>query len=134
MRITKKIILIITALLPIIAILAFIISNIGSDTSIDYIPLGTINIIDNNGIFISTEDNTWAHYFLNPIFGSDPLTGIFETFAKLLLFLESNIGLPICFPIIGSIVLLLYIAWIELISALIDLITFIPRKCSELFK
>lgn len=133
MKISKKIIMSVVALLPIIAFVAYVGINIGSDISNPYVPLGTIEIIEENGLKIVTEANTWSSRLLDPIFGQNALTGVFEALGRMLLFLQANIGLPISLPVVGSALLLFYLAWIELISALVDLITFVPRKCAELF-
>lgn len=134
MRTSKKIIMTIVALLPVIALVAYVGTNIGTEAHNEYVPLGTVQIIDENGLKIVTEANTWSSRLLDPIFNQNALTGVFEALGRMLLFLQVNIGLPISLPVIGSAVLLLYLAWIELISALVDLITFVPRKCSELFR
>lgn len=134
MRTSKKIIMTIVALLPVIALVAYVCTNIGTDAINEYVPMGTVQLIDENGLKIVTEANTWASRLLDPIFNQNALTGVFEALGRMLLFLQDNIGLPISLPVIGSAVLLLYLAWIELISALVDLLTFVPRKCADIFR
>lgn len=134
MKTFKKIIMVIVALLPVVALLAYVVSNVGTDALTEYVPMGTVEIVDDNGLIIVTEADTWSSRLLDPIFNENTLTGIFEAFARMLLYFQDNIGLPISLPVVGSVVLLLYLAWIELISALIDIVTFVPRKCSEIFR
>lgn len=134
MRITKKIIMAVVALLPVVALLAYVVSNVGAEALTEYVPMGTVQIIDENGLKIVTEANSWASRLLDPVFGETALKGVFEAFGRMLLYMQDNIGLPISLPVVGSVVLMLYLAWIELISALVDLITYVPRKCAELFR
>lgn len=135
MKITKKIIMAMIAILPFIAILAFVLSNIGADTGTQYMPMGAVDIVDTaDGLTIVTEADTWADRILTPIFGNAPLQGVFDAFARMMLFLQDNIGLPISLPVIGSFVMLTYLAWIELCNMLLSLILFVPRKCTELFR
>lgn len=134
MKISKKIIMSVVALLPVFALVAYVVTNIGSDITSPYVPMGAIEIIDENGLKIVTESDTWASRLLDPIFNENALTGVFEALGRMLLYLQDNIGLPISLPVVGSAFLLLYLAWIELVSALVDLITFVPRKCSEIFR
>lgn len=134
MRICKKVTMVILALLPVCAFLAYVVSNVGGDSLSDYVPLGSVQIVNLDGLKIVTEANSWSSRLLDPVFADKPLTGVFEAVGRMLLYFQDNIGLPISLPVVGSVVLLLYLAWIELVNAFVELITFVPRKCAEIFK
>lgn len=134
MRIAKKIIFVVLALLPILPILVYCVGNVGADTGIEYISMGTLSFVDTSqGLTIVTTPDSLAAWMIDPIFNQTALTGVFEAVARMLLYFEANIGLPVCLPTFGAFLYVLYLAFIGLVDMLISLITFVPRKCGEFF-
>lgn len=134
MRIAKKIIFIILALLPILPIVVFTVGNIGADIGFEYVPMGTLSLVDTpQGLTIVTTPDSFASWIIDPIFNQSALTGVFEAVGRILLYFEANIGLPVCLPTFGAFLYVFYLAFIGLVDMLISLITFVPRKCGEFF-
>lgn len=134
MRIAKKIIFIVLALLPIASLVVFCLCNVGAETSASYVPLGTLEFTDGaQGLTIVTTPNSITSWVIDPIFNEKPLTGVFKAVAGLLMYLETNIGLPVCLPTFATFVYILYLSFIGLVDMIVSLITFVPRKCGEIF-
>lgn len=134
MRIAKKIIFIVLALLPVASLVVFCLCNVGVETGVSYVPLGTLEFVEaSQGLTIATTPNTITSWVIDPIFNEKPLTGVFEVVADLLMYLEANIGLPVCLPTFAAFVYILYLAFIGLVDMIVSLITFVPRKCGEIF-
>lgn len=123
------------ALAPLLAVIVFALGNVGATNGVDYIPLGSVSVeIAENGAIFSFETDSWASCILEPVIGSEPLTGVYGAFGRLLLHIEEFAGIPISFPVVFIVFYAIYLFMAELLFACIDLILFIPRKVSEVFR
>lgn len=131
----KKILFITLALLPIMSLCIYAVANMGNTEGVPFMPMGSVDFIEQEGtIAVQTAPNTLSGEILSPFFPNGQAEGIFGTFARLLLQLENSIGLPINAATVLTVVYALYIAFVQLVFSLVELITFIPRKCSEIFR
>lgn len=135
MRTAKKIVFIVIALLPFVTIIASVASTIGNDTQAAYVPMGTITFTETaEGVEWATEPETWCDRLMTPLLGENPLTGFYGALARLALYMQTNAGITVSFPLFGSIIYLAYLAWVAMAEMLVDFVTFVPRKCAEIFK
>lgn len=135
MKTAKMIVLVTIALLPVIAYVACIAGTIGNDVATQYVPMGDVQITNSaDGYRIVCEPDTWAERLIAPVVGENALTGVFEPLARMLLFMQDNVGVNPSLPVVGSVLLLLYLAWVSLWDMLVNFITFVPRKCAEIFR
>lgn len=125
MRQFRKIQYIILAIVPLVALLAFVLSNVGNTQGVEYLPTGGFDIVDN---VIVCEPNTWCDRICSPLIGE---TGIWTAFAKLLATLNTTVGLPYSFPVLIGLCYALWGVYITLMQLLVDFITFVPRKCMD---
>lgn len=134
MRIAKKIVFIVLAFLPIASLVVFCLCNVGAENGVTNVPLGTLEFVEaSQGLTVVTTPNSITSWVIDPIFNEKPLMGVFEAVAGLLMYLEANIGLPVCLPTFATFVYILYLAFIGLVDMIVSLITFVPRKCGEIF-
>lgn len=134
MREAKKIAFVIMMILPVLPIVVFVLTNIGGESN-ELIPMGAVNLIPSEeSYFFQYETGSLAEAILNPIFGQKPLEGIFDTIAGMMVWFEANVGIPVCLPTVYVWLSLLYYAFVAMSHALVELITFVPRKCGEIFR
>lgn len=131
----KKITFAVLALAPLLAVLAFVIGNVGNQGGVEYVPLGTVSIemVENGAIFSCTPDS-WADRVLTPLIGENAVSGFYGAIGRLLVSVESQAGFPVSFPVVLAIFYAAYLFVLELLNALSDLLLFVPRKVSEVFR
>lgn len=131
----KKIAFLVLALLPVLAVIVFAVGNAGNTEGVEFLPLGTVSVeaVENGVIFACTPDS-WAERLIIPLVGSEPVDGFYGAVGRLLLTVESSAGFPVNLPVIFAVFYMAYIFIIELLSALCDLLLFVPRKVSEVFR
>lgn len=137
MKIAKKIIWVILALLPMLPVLFTLIAHNGNQTAEASMPMGTISIstTGNNTAYIEIKSGTWAYMIMSafdPYPASINATGLLATIANFMKFLNTNCGIPISAPLFLGFWYMTYLAILEICSLLLDLIMFIPRKCMQL--
>lgn len=121
---SKKIVMTILALLPLLSLLAFVIGNIGTDAGFSYIPMGSISVAD--GLFVY-EPDTWTSRLLSPLdLNSDG--ALMQTMRDLLINFNNSIGLPLCLPTVLAFWYLLYLFVLYLFDMLVSLLAWIPKK------
>lgn len=131
----KKIAFLILALLPMLAVIVFAVGNIGNTEGLEFLPLGAVSVETvENGVIFACTPNSWAERLIVPLIGSEPVVGFYGAIGRLLLTVESNAGFPISLPVVFAVFYMAYIFILELLSALCDLLLFVPRKVSEVFR
>lgn len=133
MRKFKNTIMIVLALLPIFTIMLFAVTNFHTTEFTDFVEFGEVVLTDNGGtISISYTENTICEKIIEPLFGEGELSSLYNSTAKLSLWLEENVGFPIAFTLL-IFAYGFYMFVVEMVFMLVNLIAFIPRKCSEIF-
>lgn len=134
MREAKKITYAIMMVLPILPIVVFVLTNIGGESN-ELLSMGTVQLFPaGSTYYFQYEAGTLAEVILDPIFGQNPLGGIFSTLAGMMVWFESNVGVPVCLPTVYVWLSLLYYAFVAMAHSIVELITFVPRKCAEIFR
>lgn len=135
MKNLKKTVMLIIALLPIMVVIIYALTNMGTQSKNEIINFGEIEIQSNDDIMIITyEDGTLSQYILEPMIGITLKPGLYQTVIRFSQNLSENAGIPSTALVITTISYLLYIAVIELLMLVIDIVMFVPRKCSEIFR
>lgn len=133
MRTCKKIIFIILALIPVVAVLGVLLSSISNESF--SMAVGSVEFIhEADGLRLSCTPSTWASLVLDPVFGQNAATGFFESFFGFYETLNETVGLPINLYTVAAGLMLLYYFFIFFMSWIVDFLTFVPRKCLELFQ
>ena len=126
MRTFKKIMFVILALLPLLSV---IVSCLQIQSVDEYVPLGTVSIIDNAYVI---EPNTWAERLLVPLgIVNTAEEGLWRTTTEFMANLNTLAGIPVSLPMVLCFWYLMYMFFIFMANLIFDLITFVPRKCSE---
>lgn len=135
MKLAKKCVGVVIALLPIIVILFYMVSHFGNNVASDIIELGKIDLKSaDGGYYIYTDPGTWGEILITPITGEFVYKGLMKAICGFCLFLDVNAGIPVSVPSFFAVLYLIYFAFVELISVLLDFVLFVPRKCAELFR
>ena len=130
MRSFKKIVFIILALLPLIALIVNCLQMHSAEV-VEYIPLGTVEVVD--GVFV-VEENTWSDRLLTDLGATQKFeTGFWYATTNFISFLHVNAGIPCSLPLVLAFWYFMYMFFIILVECVIDLITWIPRKVHDLF-
>lgn len=131
----KKVAFVVLALLPVMAVIVFAVGNVGNTEGVEFLPLGTVTVESvENGVIIACTPDSWAERLIVPLVGSEPVGGFYGAVGRLLLTIERNAGFPISLPVIFAVFYMAYIFILELLGALCDLLLFVPRKVSEVFR
>lgn len=134
MKLYRKVLFFILAFLPLVPLVVFTFMNFAMYDE-QFIGLGSAVFSDTaDGLILVCEPNTWADRLLSPLFGSEPLTGVFGALGRLCNWLSVNAGVPTNVPLIFAVYYFVteFILWV--LSFLFDLICFVPRKCLEVFR
>lgn len=135
MRIAKKYCMACIALLPLIVFFQICICNIGSDVAFTPIEMGEVEITESQGGYVvSCSPDSWGDLLITPLYGTEARTGFFGSVAGLCLFLDTNAGIPVNVPTVLAIFMICYLAVIEILDIVTDLLLFVPRKCLEIFR
>lgn len=135
MRIAKKYCMACIALLPLLVLFAYVIGNIGSDGAFTLIEMGEVQITQSQGGYlVSCTPDSWGDLLISPLYGSEARSGLFGSVAGLCHYLDVNAGIPANVPTVLAIFMLCYLAAIELLDIVTDLLLFVPRKCMEIFR
>lgn len=130
MRNTKKIVMSVIALLPILPLLVFVVANIGGDTGIDFLEMGSISVIDGSFVY---DAGTWTERILGDLDVNASGT-LMQTMRDMLINLNTSIGLPLCLPIVLGFWYLLYLFVIYLFDMIVSVLSWIPRKLEVLMQ
>lgn len=133
MRKFKNTIMIVLALMPIFTIMLFAITNFHTTEFADFMEFGEVVLTDNGEVVsASYTEGTMCEKILKPLFGEGELSPLYNSTAKLSLWLKTNVGFPITYTLL-IFAYGLYMFAVEMVFMLVNLIAFIPRKCSEIF-
>lgn len=136
MKIAKKCVWVFVALLPVLAVCAYVVGNVGNTSGLLAIPLGEVTITETaeGDRVLSVTPDSWGDYILTPLYGSGPVGGFFGAVAGLVAHLDTHAGIPASVPVLAAILMLCYLAVVELCEMVVDFLLFVPRKCMELFR
>lgn len=136
MKVAKKTVWLVIALMPFLSVLTYMAGNIGKTAGADVIPLGdvTINETAEGARIVSVTPDSWGDYILTPLYGENAVAGFYGAVAGLASYISVNAGVPLSVPLLASVFLLCYLAIIELLSMVVDFLLFVPRKCMTLFE
>ena len=135
MKVFKKSIFFILAVLPILALVIFAVGNIGNTQGIEYMPLGTLTITDTaNGVIFTCTPDSWGERLIMPLTGENASNGLLGALGRLCLFLEENAGIPVSVPVFMTILYAMYMFVVEMFDLIMGLLLFVPRKCAEVFR
>lgn len=126
MRTFKKIMFVILALLPLLSIIACCLQI---QVVEEYVPLGTVSIVDNAYV---VEPNTWSERLLVPLgIVNTAEEGLWRTTTEFMAKLNTYAGIPASLPMVLCFWYLMYMFVIFIADMVFSLITFVPRKVSE---
>lgn len=126
MRTFKKIMFVILALLPLLSIIACCLQI---QVVEEYVPLGTVSIVDNAYV---VEPNTWSERLLVPLgIVNTAEEGLWRTTTEFMANLNTLAGIPTSLPMVLCFWYLMYMFVIFIADMVFSLITFVPRKVSE---
>lgn len=134
MKLYRKVFFFFLAVLPFLPVFIYCISNFAYG-DFDLLSLGSVSFVDSvNGVSLVTEPGTWSELLLVPLFGSDPMTGLFGSLARLCLWIQTNVGITLSAPLVFAVYYFVaeFILWV--LEFIFDLISFVPRKCLEVFR
>lgn len=136
MKIARKFVWAFVALLPMLAVCAYVVGNVGNTAGLEAIPLGEVTITETaeGGRILSVTPDSWGDYILTPLFGSGPVGGFFGAVVGLVAYLDTHAGITASVPLLSAVLLLCYLAVVEVCEMVVDFILFVPRKCMELFR
>lgn len=136
LKIAKKCVWVFIALLPMLVVFSYVVGNVGNTQGLVAIPLGEVSITETaeGARILSVTPDSWGDYILTPLFGSAPVGGFFGAVAGLVSYLDVNAGIPASVPVLSAILMLCYLAVVELCEMVVDFLLFVPRKCMELFR
>lgn len=136
MKIAKKYVWAFVALLPVLTVCAYVVGNVGNTSGLLAIPLGEVTITETaeGARILSVTPDSWGDYILTPLYGSGPVGGFFGAVAGLVAYLDTYAGIPASVPVLSAILMLCYLAVVELCEMVVDFLLFVPRKCMELFR
>lgn len=135
MRIAKKYCMACIALLPLIVFFEICICHIGSDAAFTPIEMGEVEITESqDGFLVSCTPDTWGDLLITPLYGTEARTGFLGTVAGFCNYLDTYAGIPANVPTVLAIFMLCYLAAIEILDIVTDLLLFVPRKCIEIFR
>ena len=130
MRSFKKVVFIILALLPLLSLFVNCL-QMHSVESVEYIPLGTVDIIDGSYVI---EENSWADRILTPLGITSSDKGFWHATTSFVSILDNDVGIPCSFPIVLVAWYAMYEFIIMFIFLITDFLTLIPRLCKDFFK
>lgn len=129
----KNTIMVILAIMPTFAIMLYAVTNFHSTEPTPFMDFGEVTLTNaNNTISVSYTQGTICEKALKPLYGEGALPPLYNTTAKMAQWLKTNIGFPVEYTLF-TFAYGLYIFLVEMTFMLINLIAFIPRKCSEIF-
>lgn len=134
MKSYRKVLFVVLALLPLFPLLLYAVVNFAYG-DLRYVELGSVAFTETqDGLILVCEADTWADRLLMPLFGSEPLTGVFEALGRLCNWLALNAGVPVSVPLVFAVYYFVteFILWV--LEWIFDLISFVPRKCLEVFR
>ena len=113
--------------MPIIAILPCIFQ----EGVVDYVPLGTVEIVDNSYVI---EPGSWSERILVPL-GITNTTGegLWPATTRLMAHLFVNVGIPSSMPMVLAFWYFIYMFFVVIADLLIDVITILPTYIKKLF-
>ena len=135
MKIAKKCLWVVIALLPILVYLFAMVAHLGNDIAGETIGMGNVTITEAaDGFYVACTPNSWGDLLIGPLYGENAVGGLFGALAGFSLFLSENAGIPVSVPSFFAVLCLAYFAFVEMVGMLLDFVLFVPRKCAELFR
>lgn len=135
MRIAKKCMWVVIALLPVLVYLFSMVAHLGNDIAGETIGMGTITITEAaDGFSVACTPNSWGELLIAPLYGQNAVGGLYGALAGFVHFLSVNAGIPASVPSFFAVLCLAYLTFVELVGMLLDFVLFVPRKCAELFR
>lgn len=135
MKVFKKISFAVIALVPILAVMVFALTNIGNTNGVNFVPLGDLAISDGaDGVRFACTADSWGDRIIMPIVGENPVNGLLGALGRFCIWLESSAGIPTSVPLFMACLYAVFAFFVEVLGYVIDLLLFVPRKCLEVFK
>ena len=135
MKLAKKCIWAVVGLLPVDVYLYAVLAHVGNDSAVQIVEMGQVTIQEAaTGFSVACTPNSWGELRITPLYGQNPVDGLFGALAGFVNFLSVNAGIPASVPSFFAVLCLAYLAYVELVGMLLDFVLFVPRKCAELFR